>query len=197
MPLVVFLKGVNVGGNKSFRPSVLASRLAKYGVTSVGAAGTFVVAKPISRAQLRSEFRRHLPFEAELMICEAKEILDLASADPFAGEVAGPEIVRFIGVLAEGPRLLPALPLSLPPGQAWLVKIIAVRGRFALGLYRRTMQTIALFGKLEKHLGGSLTNRNWNTMMTLLAKLSEKRIASPTTKSLRASLPDKDKPCKR
>ena len=41
MALVVFLKGVNVGGHRTFRPSVLASRLAKLDVVNIGAAGTF------------------------------------------------------------------------------------------------------------------------------------------------------------
>jgi uncharacterized protein (DUF1697 family) len=48
MALVVFLKDVNVGGHKTIRPNVLASRLAKLGVNNVGATGTFVVRKPIS-----------------------------------------------------------------------------------------------------------------------------------------------------
>src|SRR4029450_4929465 len=57
MASVVFLKGVNVGGHRTFRPSVLAREMADFGVISVGAAGTFVVRKPISRARLRLEFQ--------------------------------------------------------------------------------------------------------------------------------------------
>ena len=43
MALVVFLRGVNVGGHRTFRPSVLARELGDYDVVNVGAAGTFVV----------------------------------------------------------------------------------------------------------------------------------------------------------
>ena len=46
MALVVFIRGVNVGGHRTFRPSVLARVLSDYGVVNVGAAGTFVVRKP-------------------------------------------------------------------------------------------------------------------------------------------------------
>jgi hypothetical protein len=46
MALVVFIRGVNVGGHRTFRPSVLARGLSDYGVVNVGAAGTFVVRKP-------------------------------------------------------------------------------------------------------------------------------------------------------
>ena len=167
MALVVFLKGVNVGGHRRFRPSVLARKLARYEVINVGAAGTFVVMKAISQARLRVEMLRRLPFEAEIMICSAREITSLASSEPFAGEAFGPDIVRFVSVLARRPRVPPAIPLSLPAGDDWLVKVIELRGRFALGLYRRRMRTIGALNQLEKRLGGAATTRNWNTIMQI------------------------------
>jgi uncharacterized protein (DUF1697 family) len=167
MALVVFLKGVNVGGHKTFRPSVLASRLARFGVINVGAAGTFVVRKPISLAKLHVEFRRCLPFETEVMICSGNDIVRLASAESFAGEPCGPDIVRFVSILAKQPNVSPVLPLNLPSGEDWLVRIVAIRGRFAFGLYRRTMRTITLLNRVEKHLGSSITTRNWNTLSSL------------------------------
>ncbi len=39
MAWVVFLRGVNVGGHKAFRPSVVAKDLAEFDVVNVGAAG--------------------------------------------------------------------------------------------------------------------------------------------------------------
>src|ERR1041384_88766 len=117
MASVVFLKGVNVGGHKTFRPSILAGRLARLGVINVGAAGTFVVRKPISQAKLRLEFRRHLPFETEAMICSGKDIVRLASAESFAREPCGSDIVRFVSVLAQRPLVPPVLPLHIPAGE--------------------------------------------------------------------------------
>lgn len=167
MASVVFLKGVNVGGHRTFRPTVLARELASLGLVNVGAAGTFVVRKPISRAKLCLELTRHLPFETEAMICSANDVLQLAAAEPFAGEPSGPEIVRFVSVLPKRPRVPPVLPLNLPSADDWLVRLVAVRGRFAFGLYRRAMQTIGLLGRIERHLGGSITTRNWNTFTRL------------------------------
>ncbi len=46
MALIVFLRGVNVGGHRTFRPSMLARELSDYDVVNVGAAGTFIVRKP-------------------------------------------------------------------------------------------------------------------------------------------------------
>jgi len=174
MASVVFLKGVNVGGHRTFRPSVLARQLAELGVLSVGAAGTFVVRKSISQTRLRQEFMSRLPFETEAMICSASDILKLASADAFDGELSGPDVVRFISVLTRLPRVAPALPLNLPEGEDWLVRIVTIRGRFAFGLYRRAPRTIALLGRIEKHLGGSVTTRNWNTFSNLFEILRAK-----------------------
>jgi uncharacterized protein (DUF1697 family) len=171
MPLVVFLRGVNVGGHKTFQPSVLAKDLADYDVVNVGAAGTFVVRKPISQTKLRSELLRRLPFEPQIMICSGRDLIRLAAGDPFASQPSGPETVHFLSVLAKRPGMLPGIPLSLPAGDDWLVRIIAVQGRFALGLYRRSMRTIAFLSQLEKRLGVPATTRNWNTINAIIKVL--------------------------
>lgn len=168
MALVVFLRGVNVGGHKTFKPSVLAKELAEFEVVNIGAAGTFVVRKPISQANLRAELLRRLPFQAEIMICPGRDILNLATSDPYANEPSGPDIVRFVNVLAKRPRVLPSLPLNLPPGDEWLVKVVAVRARFAFGIYRRQMRTITYLSQVEKRLGVSATTRNWNTINAIV-----------------------------
>jgi uncharacterized protein (DUF1697 family) len=164
MALVAFLRGVNVGGHRTFQPSVLAKELAELDVVNVGAAGTFVVRKPISHDKLRMELLRRLPFEAEIMIRPGRDIINLISSDPFVNEPSGADIVRFVSVLAKRPRGMPSLPLSLPADDEWLLKIIAVRDRFLLGLYRRQMRTISLLSQIEKRLDISSTTRNWNTI---------------------------------
>jgi hypothetical protein len=45
MALIVFFRGINVGGHRAFRPSVLAKELSIYDAVNVGAAGTLVVRK--------------------------------------------------------------------------------------------------------------------------------------------------------
>lgn len=55
MASVVFLRGVNVGGHKAFQPSAVARDLADLDVVNIGAAGTFVVRKPVGhRGSARS-----------------------------------------------------------------------------------------------------------------------------------------------
>jgi uncharacterized protein (DUF1697 family) len=173
---VVFLKGVNVGGHKTFRPSVLAQRLKRFQVINVGAAGTLVLLKPASEPNLRIELQRNLPFQTEIMICSAEEIIDLVSRAPFGAEPCGAEMVRFVSILAKCPLVLRAFPIHVPPGNEWLVKIIGIQGRFALGLYRRALRTISCLSQIEKYLGGSATTRNWNTVMKVVEILNDDRV---------------------
>jgi len=168
MALVVFLRGVNVGGHKTFRPSILAEQLKDYDVVNVGAAGTFVIRKPISQAQLRAELLRRLPFEAEVMICNGHDLISLASGDPFAGEPPRPDVVRFVSVLAKRPRVLPSIPVSLPADGKWLLRIVATQNRFLFGLYRRQIKAISFLSAIDKIFGVSATTRNWNTITTII-----------------------------
>jgi len=167
MALVVLMRGVNVGGHKTFRPSALAKELSQFDVVNISAAGTFVVRKPISQTRLRAELLRRLPFNAEVMICSDREILNLASANPFRDEDADKNIVRFVSVLARR-RRIPSVPLSFPSDGEWLLKVIEVRERFVLGLYRRQMKVLSCFSKLEKQIGAPVTTRNWNTINAIV-----------------------------
>ena len=167
MALVVLMRGVNVGGHKTFRPSALAKELSQFDVVNISAAGTFVVRKPISQTRLRAELLRRLPFNAEVMICSDREILNLASANPFRDEDADKNIVRFVSVLARR-RRIPSVPLSFPSDGEWLLKVIEVRDRFVLGLYRRQMKVLSCFSNLEKHIGAPVTTRNWNTINAIV-----------------------------
>jgi uncharacterized protein (DUF1697 family) len=164
MHWVVFLRAVNVGGTNRCQPALIAKQLAKFDIVNIGAVGTFVVGENVSESALRVAFARKLPFKCEIMICPARDIVKLTSKDPFARQPSGPDITRFVSVLAKRLRELPPLPLSLPSDDDWLMKIIAIHDRFVLGLYRRQMKAISYLGKIEKRLGVPVTTRNWNTI---------------------------------
>jgi uncharacterized protein (DUF1697 family) len=164
MKRVVFLRAVNVGKANRCRPALIAKRLSKFGVVNIGAVGTFVVREDVSEPALRAAIAKKLPFKSEIMICPARDVIKLASKDPFVRQPSGPDITRFVNVLAKRPPSPPALPLSLPSDDDWLIKIIAIQGRFVLGLYRRQMKTISYLGKIERLFGVPATNRNWNTI---------------------------------
>jgi len=172
--LVVFLRGVNVGGHRTFRPTVLANQLRHLGAVNVGAAGTLVIRQPISRIQLRLEVQQRLPFDVEVMICQGRDIIRLMSSDSFGRHPVRPDIVRFVSVLPRVPRLDPQLPMELPSGGKWMLKVLGRYDRFVLGLYRRHMKAIGYLGTLDRLFGVPVTTRNWNTI-SAIARVLENR----------------------
>jgi uncharacterized protein (DUF1697 family) len=175
MPAVVFLRAVNVGGANRCQPAAIAKQLARFGLINIGAVGTFVVREDVGESTLRTAIARKLSFKCEIMICPAPDIVKLASKDPFARQPSGPNITRFVNVLHKPLRKPPPLPLSLPSPDEWLLKIIAIQGRFVLGLYHRQMKAISYLGKIEKLLGVPATTRNWNTIEKIAKILQASR----------------------
>lgn len=172
MALVVLLRGVNVGGHRTFRPSRLAEKLKHLGAVNIGAAGTFVIREPVSREQLRLEVARRLPFDAEIMICQGREIVRLMSHDCFSGHPVRTDVVRFVSVLSRHPRSAPQLPMKLPSSGKWMLKVLANDGRFVLGLYRRHMKVIGYLGTLDRLFEVPVTTRNWNTIVAIAKVLN-------------------------
>ncbi len=171
MALIVLLRGVNVGGHRTFRPSVLAHELRKYDVVNVGAAGTFVVREPGSRTQFRAALLEKLPFETQVVLCDSRELIRLETANPFGTEPSGPDVVRFVSFLSKPIRMRASLPLTLPGEGDWFVRIVGLTNRFAFGEYRRHMKTIGYLGQIDKLVGVPTTTRNWNTVGAILRVL--------------------------
>ncbi len=168
MALVVFLRGVNVGGHRTFRPSLLAKELSHYDVVNVGAAGTFVVRKPGSRATFRAALLRKLPFEAEVVLCDGRDLIGLETENPFGTEPSRPDVVRFVSILSKAGRVGTSIPITLPPRGKWLLRVVASKNRFVFGMYRRHMKTIGYLGQIDKLFGVPATTRNWNTIVAIV-----------------------------
>ena len=176
MALVVFVRGINVGGHRTFRPSILAKKLSDYDVINVGAAGTFIVRKPGPRAKFRTELLRRLPFKAEVVLCDARDLVRLEMDNPFGTEPSRSDIVRFVSILSRAGGLRASLPVTLPPDGEWFVRVIASKSRFVFGLYRRHMRTISYLGQIDKLFGAPATTRNWNTILAVVRLLKGRTI---------------------
>jgi uncharacterized protein (DUF1697 family) len=173
MALIVFLRGINVGGHRTFRPSTLARDLAAYDVVNVGAAGTLVVRKPGSRTKFLAELRRKLPFEAEVAFCDGSDLIQLEMENPFETEPSHPDVVRFVSILSRASPGKASLPIAFPGGEEWLVRIIGSRNRLLFGVYRRRMRTIGYLGQIDKLFGAPVTTRSWSTMLSVLRILKD------------------------
>ncbi len=168
MALVVFFRGINVGGRRRFRPSVLAKELKAYDVVNVGAAGTLVVRKPGPRARFLAELRRKLPFEAQIAVCDGKDLLRLEMEKPFASEPMRPDAVQFVSILSKAGRSKPAPPIAIPEGEEWYVRVIGWKRRVVFGVYRRHMKTIGYLGRLDGIFGAQVTTRSWSTILSVV-----------------------------
>jgi uncharacterized protein (DUF1697 family) len=164
MRWVVFLRAANVGKHNRFKPSELTEGLAKFGVVNIGAVGTFVVREDVTEATFRAALARKLPFKCEVMICPAKEILDLARINPFEGE-AVENLEAYVTVMVKRPATLPKLPIYAPSEGKWEVKVVRIIGTAVLSL-RRKLKDGRLYPNqiIEKKYGVATTTRNWNTI---------------------------------
>jgi len=169
---VVFMRGVNVGGHKAFQPSRLAHEMAALRVASIGAAGTFIVHAGADEGTIRKAFQKHLPFEAQLMICPARALMDLVKLDPFGDEASRTADAQFISVLEHRPRRLPPLPFYEPAGREWQVQVTAIHGCFVATLQRRAARSRLYPNEVvEKRLGVAATTRGWATILRVLRAL--------------------------
>lgn len=166
MALVVFMRGVNVGGHKAFRPSELARRLESLEVKSIGAAGTFAVGTNAAEPDVRRQFTKHIPFETELMICSKKDLASLVALMPFEAKGLPKSDGQYVTVVGRAARGLPKLPLEVPAGKDWQVRIIAVHRIFMVSLARRVGSKLLYPNEVvERQLGVPATTRNWSTIL--------------------------------
>jgi uncharacterized protein (DUF1697 family) len=173
MAHVLFLKGVNVGGHKTFKPSALAKELAHLDAISIGAAGTFVIHKSISQSALKAEVLRRLPFEPQMMICRGIDVLKLAAVDPFATYELNNDVTRYVTILAKRPGKSPRLPITEPAGNQWQVKFIAITGCFVMSLHRRAGKKLIYPNEVaERMFNIQSTTRNWNTIEATIRAVS-------------------------
>jgi uncharacterized protein (DUF1697 family) len=168
MALVVFLRGINVGGHRTFRPSVIARQLSKFEVINIGAAGTFVVRKHRSRTKFRAALLQKLPFKMEVVLCDARDLMRLERLSPFGDEPCAPDVVRFVSILSKRSAARLSLPVALPSEREWFVRVMGSEGRSVFGMYRRHMKTIGYLGQIDKLYGAAATTRNWNTILAVL-----------------------------
>jgi uncharacterized protein (DUF1697 family) len=111
--------------------------------------------------------RRKLPFDAQVVICDARDLIQLATDNPFGERPARPDIVRFVSILSKA-SVKVSVPVALPSGGEWFVRVIASKNRFVFGEYRRHMKTIGYLGQIDKLFGAPATTRNWNTILAIV-----------------------------
>src|SRR5205823_2811576 len=113
-------------------------------------------------------------FEAQIVLCEGRDLMRLDTENPFAAEPSASDVVRFVSILSKAGGVRAGLPVTFPSEGEWLVRVMACQGQFVFGMYRRHMKTIGYLGQIDKLYGVPATTRNWNTVMAIVRILKGK-----------------------
>lgn len=165
MPSVVFLRAVNVG--KANRMSV-AALAAAIDAVNLGAAGTLVIARKIAEPALRRAVQAQVPFAVEMAIVRGSDVVKLVEEASFTDEKCDR---RFVTVLLDAPKVEPRLPVEEPAGD-WQVRIVAIRGRCVLSLWRRHAKLLYPNQVIEKRWDVRATTRSFDTLVKAAAILT-------------------------
>jgi uncharacterized protein (DUF1697 family) len=163
--LIVFLRAVNVGKTNRMSVAELAKSI---DAVNIGAAGTLVVTRAIAATALRREIQERVPFAVEMAIEKGSNVLALVKEAPFSDEKCDR---RFVTVMLEAPKQKPRLPIDEPPGD-WQVRIVAIRGRCVLSLFRRRERLLYPNQVIEKRWGVRSTTRDFATLEKAAAILT-------------------------
>jgi uncharacterized protein (DUF1697 family) len=168
-PLVVFLRGVNVGGNKTFRPAEVARAL---GAVNLGAAGTFVLHAGGAEVAVRKAILKALEFECEVIVCRGSDVVELARRAEKDPPPYGKDLKTMVSVLAGKPKAGVKLPVSAPEGKDWQVQVTSVHGSFVTSVWRRTEGRFLYPNEVvEKLFGVAATTRGWSTIGAIVKAL--------------------------
>jgi uncharacterized protein (DUF1697 family) len=140
---------------------------------NIGAAGTFVVRKPGSRARFLAALRSKLPFETLVVVCDGRDFMRLETEHPYGPKPPPAGVVRFVSIMPNAARLEIPLPVRLPTTGQWLVRVIGADRQYVFGEYRRHMKTIGYLGQIDRMSRVQATTRNWNTIEAVLRILKD------------------------
>ena len=164
MAWLVLLRGVNVGG-RSLRTGELVRALPALGLTSFGAAGTFLARTSAPAESVRTAIRTAVPFPTSVVVAPIPELVRTLGAGALDREPRGNGIRRWIAAAERPLDPHPPLPIVAPRSGPWEVRVAAVVGRFALGVRRRLGPRLVYPNDVvERAFGVPTTTRWWEPL---------------------------------
>jgi uncharacterized protein (DUF1697 family) len=172
---VALLRGVNVGGRNMVAMQelrTLCGRLGFEDATTLLQSGNVVFRSAIRDAaalesRLEQEIAKRLGVKPACFVRTADEWATLVKRNPFPEEAKRDPGHMLVALMKQAPA-----PAAVKALRAAIVgrELVDARGREAYFVYPDGVGRSKLTpGLIEKHLGGSGTARNWNTVMKLLA----------------------------
>lgn len=172
---VAFLRGINVGGHKLIKMTDLARFFSAMGF---GKVKTYIVSGNVlfETAETNSDaltrkvetgLHKALGYEVAVILRTISELEALVEQDPFKQLGADADVKKYVTFLAEKHQSKLKVPV-LSPKKDWEIIHLNPREVFIVahpvtGRYGESM------GAIEKEFGKSVTTRNWNTVVKILA----------------------------
>jgi len=144
---------------------------------NIGAAGTFVARGRVSP----TEIAKAILFPLDVAIRPAAEVLRLVDGGPPRAP-SGTQV--FVSVLVAPATKSPGLPVELPPGRPWVLRVVAKQGPFVVSLRRVDRQrALDLSAVIERAYGVRATTRGWPTFERVATAV--RSLAAPATRARR------------
>jgi uncharacterized protein (DUF1697 family) len=172
---VAFLRGINVGGHKQIKMAELGQIFESLGLKNVK---TYILSGnvlfeskegkvDVLTVKIERGLHKALGYEVAVILRTMVELEALMELDPFKQVKDNADVKRYVTFLSEKHQSKLSLPVLSPKGD-W--KIIRLNPRevfiVAFPVQGRYGESMAL---VEKEFGKSVTTRNWNTVVKVLA----------------------------
>jgi uncharacterized protein (DUF1697 family) len=171
--LVALLRGINLGSNRRVAMADVRELMAELGyedVTTLLASGNvvFTGAKAKARATLEAGLQERFGMSIDVVVRTGEEIEALIAADPFAGARDNPTR-HFVTFLDRAPD---AAALKALEDGDWAPDLLATTSKEIHAWCPDGLMESRLMKAVGKaKLAGTMTNRNWATVLKLAAKL--------------------------
>jgi uncharacterized protein (DUF1697 family) len=176
---IAFLRGINVGGQKTIKMEELKKTFEAMGFANVKtllASGNVLFDAPMtSKNTLATEIEETLEktfgHEIGVLIRTIESLQKLADDNPFADVKVTPQTRLYVTFLSENSKSDLTIPYKSPDGNFRILQASSGEVCSVLTLSPNT-RTVDLMSILEKEYGKRVTTRNWNTIERIL-KASE------------------------
>jgi uncharacterized protein (DUF1697 family) len=174
---VLFLRGINVGGNKKVPMATLKKMLEQMGFENVKTllnSGNVAFDGPKTApdtlvAAIEKEFAKTFGFTSDCIIRTRDELVALRKADPFKGIKVDADTRLYVTFLGDRKKQHSLkLPWKSPDADYRILKAADGEVISMLRVNKNTRSVDAM-AVLEEEFGKNVTTRNWNTVEKLLA----------------------------
>jgi uncharacterized protein (DUF1697 family) len=171
---VAFLRGINVGGNKTIKMAELKTAFESLGLQNVKtllASGNvlFATESPSSAlaATIQDKLKQTFGFDVGVTLRSIEEIRNLVKLGPFKGIEVTPQTRLYVTFLPDKTAVDVKIP-DQSPGQDYKILSMSNGAVFSMLTLTPSYKTNDLMTLLDKTFGKKVTTRNWNTVAAIL-----------------------------